>query len=204
MEPGGTAGRPPAGGSVVPAREAMRSSSIGSPDHSINPASRRMRGPRTDRIGCLFAAAPVATTRASASSSDRPHVAVSLPLGDGLAECLDLPAPRRHVVVAEALVEGLAQDSVRFKRNEGTLERTGQLPHVAAGIRVSDDRLGRRELPLDAIYYGRGDGRDCEVWIGVGPGPAALEAAQLGGVRAHDGPTGTAAGVPPPGRVDRR
>src|SRR5438445_143892 len=114
------------------------------------------------------------------------------------------PMARRHVVVAEALVEGLAQDGVRFERDEGTLERTGQLPHVAAGIRVSDDRLGRRELALDAIRDGRGDGRDSQVRIGVGPGPAALEAAQLGVVGAHDGPHGAGAVLDPPRRVDRR
>src|SRR3981081_973736 len=61
-----------------------------------------------------------------------PHVAIALPLGHRPAERLDLPGARGHVVVAEALVESLAQHAVRTESTDRALERAGELGHVVS------------------------------------------------------------------------
>ena len=75
------------------------------------------------------------------SSNTRLHrsaVAFSLPLADGLTPGLELPGARGYVVVAEPLVQGVAEDAIGVERPDRALERPGKLSRVEYYQYVAD------------------------------------------------------------------
>src|SRR2546422_9130583 len=134
----------------------------------------------------------------------RPYVAVALPVGHGCAERFALPRARGHVLVAEALVERLPQDAVCLERLDRAFERARQLGELRPRVCVALDGCRRHEFSLDTVGGRRGDRGDREIWVGIGPGPAALKTAQLRMVCAHDCPYRARSVLHAPARADPR
>src|SRR4030081_1769922 len=74
---------------------------------------------------------------------NRPHIPVALPVGHRLSKCFDLPGARGDEVVAEALVERLAQHVVGLEGLDRAFQRARQLRELTARVRVTFDRRGR-------------------------------------------------------------
>src|SRR4030081_2709471 len=65
---------------------------------------------------------------------NRPHIPVALPVGHRLSKCFDLPGARGDEVVAEALVERLAQHVPDSERLNQAFKGARQLPQLTARV----------------------------------------------------------------------
>src|SRR4249919_2664158 len=168
------------------------SSLLPSESHTYTPSPRvRMRVPffasaALSLKGCRWCAASrrcrVAVSKWSMSALgvdelDVEEEELAFPGADHAQEGLVLAPLHRDVGLAEALAEHLLQPCAVLQRVQRLLQRAWQ--RVAQVLGAAGQRLGRRELFLDAKQAAAKRRRHRQVWIGVGAGEAAFHARVL-------------------------
>src|SRR5262245_57684056 len=147
---------------------------------SKNSGSRWQRSgvTRASRTSRLVLAGPGLSRIHSRSLtlSDPLEVARQLPVGHDLVERLLLEPRAVQVVVDDALAEGGARDFRALELGDRLAQGLGHLRQRRVLVSVALVGLGRLQVARDPVQP-RGDRRgEREIWIGVGPGDAILDA----------------------------